>query len=515
MHLDNVAPDSLRGVPRVQTNPKRWDGTGWEGFKKELKQSKAGLELQVSEAMADRSIFVTDAGGLAYGMPHGILRPGSADDIAAVLKAAQKHKVPVTVRGGGLGTEGEAVAFGGLLIDMQSLNRVIAIDRKTMTVRTEAGIFWHHLAEELRREGLDYLSAPLNFTSTVGGVLGVGGVDINSAKFGCSADQALALKVVTPTGEVVECSATENKELFDRVIFGYGQFGVIAEAVLKIRPFTPLKMHYYYYSSLRSAMEDLRLIVEGELADYSGILTIMDKAITLLVAFDTDEAENTFLEHTEIRLRGHGELGFALRSALYYGLRPWRFKEALFLAERRFTLFPDLQRSEHMDKDGKVVDRTVLFSRAVWRHWGDKKMTIPDISTGEDDFVEAVMRGNEVCKKYFKYYTMYCVGIKKMGDGSDNARYEMSCISERAKRFAYGCEFEPVAEKEAHSRDYLQRFKNEIYDIAVDTGLCCYRFGGMMRGYIRRLYGDEVVDRHRLMKKKADPASVLNKNTVF
>jgi cytokinin dehydrogenase len=116
-------------------------------------------------------------------------------------------------------------------------------------VRTEAGIYWHGLAEELRREGLDYLSAPLNMTSSVGGTLGVGGIDVNSARLGCSADQALALQVVTPTGEIVECSDELNPELFRRVILGYGQFGVITEATLKIRPYTPLSMHYYYYST--------------------------------------------------------------------------------------------------------------------------------------------------------------------------------------------------------------------------------------------------------------------------
>ena len=50
------------------------------------------------------------------------------------------------------------------------------------------------------RENLDYLSAPLNLTSTVGGSLNVGGIDVNSPRLGCSADQAIALQVVTPAG---------------------------------------------------------------------------------------------------------------------------------------------------------------------------------------------------------------------------------------------------------------------------------------------------------------------------
>src|SRR5204863_9456368 len=142
----------------------------------------------------------------------------------------------------------------------------------------------HSLAEELRRHDLDYLSAPLNLTSSVGGSLNVGGIDVNSPRLGCSADQALALQVVTPTGEVVECSATHNAALFQRVILGYGQFGVITEATLKVRRYTPLRMHYFYYTSLRTAIEDLQLLDRNDASDYSGILTIKDCAVNLLVA---------------------------------------------------------------------------------------------------------------------------------------------------------------------------------------------------------------------------------------
>ena len=148
---------------------------------------------------------------MAHGLPHVVLLARSATQVAELLRLAQKHAVPVTVRGGGLTTEGESVAFGGVLLDMTGMSRVLAIDRERMTARVEGGIYWHSLAEALRRQGLDYLSAPLNFTSSVGGTLGVGGMDINSPRLGLCADQALALQVVTPTGEIVECSESATR----------------------------------------------------------------------------------------------------------------------------------------------------------------------------------------------------------------------------------------------------------------------------------------------------------------
>lgn len=503
-----VAPDALQGITRQQTNPARWNGSGWPEFVAALRDS--GVEL--AEGATACGVYATDAGGTAYGMPHGVVVANGTAQIAKLLKAAQTHNVPVTVRGGGLTTEGESVAYGGVLLDMSGMSRVLKIDAAALTVRTEAGIYWHSLAEELRREQLDYLSAPLNMTSSVGGTLGVGGIDVNSARLGCSADQAISLQVVTPIGEIVECSDTGNAELFQRVILGYGQFGIITEVTLRVRPYTPLKMHYYYYSSLRTAIEDLQMLDRNDASDYSGILTIMDCAVNLLVAFDSDEREAAFRESWESKLRGFGEFGFALCMAGHYALRPWRLGEALYLLKRKQEVFPEFRRPE-FHSDGRMHDRTVVFSRAVWKHWGSRNMVIPDLATSADRFVEAVERGNAVCRKYFRHYTLYCVGIKLRPD--HKAHYEMSCVPPDAEGWAYGCEFEPMIEGEVYSRDYFQAFKNAIYDIGVDMGASYYRFGGMMKGYIRRVFGDELVDKHLAMKRQADPAMILNRDVIF
>jgi hypothetical protein len=72
-----------------------------------------------------------------------------------------------------------------------------------------------------------------------------------------------------------------------------------------------------------------------------------------------------------------------------------------------------------------------------------------------------------------------------------------------------------MLEGKTYSRDHLQSFKNEIYDIGVDMGTSYYRFGGMMKGYIRRVFGDGLVDKHLAMKKAVDPAMILNRDVIF
>src|SRR5260370_1239727 len=79
------------------------------------------------------------------------------------------------------------------------------------------------------------------------------------------------------------------------------------------------------------------------------------------------------------QLRGHGEVGFALRAIPRYVLRPWKLPEAWYLYKRKSELFPEFRRPEYL-RDGVMQDRTVVFSRAVWKFWGNRQMVIPDIS---------------------------------------------------------------------------------------------------------------------------------------
>ena len=78
-----------------------------------------------------------------------------------------------------------------------------------------------------------------------------------------------------------------------------------------------------------------------------------------------------------------------------------------------------------------------------------------------------------------------------------------------------GTDNETLLGDQLYSRDYLQAFKNEIYDIGVEMQTSYYRFGGMMKSYIRQAFGDELVDKHLAMKREADPAMILNPDVIF
>jgi FAD/FMN-containing dehydrogenase len=91
----------------------------------------------------------------------------------------------------------------------------------------------------------------------------------------------------------------------------------------------------------------------------------------------------------------------------------------------------------------------------------------------------------------------------------------MSAIPPTADDHVCGIEYSPLLEGASYSRDHMQRFKNAIYDVGLDLGGSYYRFGGVMKPYVRRMFGDEMVNRHRAMKQQLDPAFILNRDVVF
>lgn len=451
---------------------------------------------------AARACYRTDGGQVVYGFPDSVVHARSAEDVAETLRTAQRDRIPVTCRGGGLTTEGESVTAGGTLIDLKGLNRLLECDGHTAWV--EAGMTWHQVAEALRPLGLDYTSAPLNMLSTVGGTLGVGGIDVNSPRHGCAADQAVELEVVTPTGEIVRVK--EGDDYLERVLLGYGQFGVITKARIKVRPYRPMAVRHVLYTDIGVAIADMMRLVEQDLVDACAILTLRDDVIALILGFEDAPAR---LE--DLNLRNTPEPMVIAKMGARYALRPWRWSDLGFLMRRKASLLPALHDPLFV-RDGAVHDRTVVFSRLIWRYWGGPQVVIPDLAITKANFETAARRGIDVCKKYFPYFTLYAVMIRKFGN---RPRYEMSAIPATGDDHVCGIEFSPLLEGANYSRDHFQRFKNAIYDIGLEIGGSYYRFGGVMKPYVRRMFGGEMVDRHRAMKQQLDPAFILNRDVLF
>ena len=94
-------------------------------------------------------------------------------------------------------------------------------------------------------------------------------------------------------------------------------------------------------------------------------------------------------------------------------------------------------------RDGLVHDRTVVFSRLIWRYWGGPQVVIPDLAITKSNFEAARPARHRRLQEILPHFTLYAVMIRKFGD---RPRYEMSAIPATGDDHVCGIEFSPLLE---------------------------------------------------------------------
>lgn len=169
----------------------------------------------------------------------------SIDSLQAIrdgLSLARARKLPIAVMGGRGAMGGQQFCHGGLVFDTRKLDRVLRLDTQRGLVEVEAGIQWPALIEylEAMQAGLDTPWA-IAQKQTGADRLSIGGtISANAHGRGLRMRPFVAdvesLRVVNGRGELVECDRTRNAELFSLVVGGYGLFGCIYSATLRLVP---------------------------------------------------------------------------------------------------------------------------------------------------------------------------------------------------------------------------------------------------------------------------------------
>jgi len=208
-----------------------------------------------------------DFGRMVHRLPLAVLHPGSVDDIIQMLAFAQRHRMKIGPRGNGHTTYGQSQVEAGIVIDMRSLARVHSVTEDRIEV--DAGLLWSAVVER----ALELKRTPPVLTDllelTVGGTLSLGGLSGNSFRHGLQADNVLELQVVTGEGKLVRCSPASNRELFDAVLAGLGQCGIIVRATLKLVEAPEyVRLYDVGYASLEAQLRDQRLVAEKDRPDY-------------------------------------------------------------------------------------------------------------------------------------------------------------------------------------------------------------------------------------------------------
>ena len=159
----------------------------------------AGL-AEVETATRRRAEYSSDASNYRV-VPEVVAFPRSADEIAAALAVCRELNAPIVTRGGGTSIAGNALSTGLVLDLSRHLNRVLEIDPEQRTALVEPGTVLDDITAAAAPHGLRFGPDPSTHSrATIGGSIGNNACGSRALRYGRTADNVIALDVVTGTG---------------------------------------------------------------------------------------------------------------------------------------------------------------------------------------------------------------------------------------------------------------------------------------------------------------------------
>ncbi|MCA9835944.1 MAG: FAD-binding oxidoreductase [Trueperaceae bacterium] len=363
--------------------------------------------------------------------PDYIVRPGTSEEIAEILKIANSYKIPVIPWGGGSGSQGGAVPiFGGIMLDVKRLNKVLEIDERSLTVTAQAGINGTQLEWAVNEKNLTLPHYPASANcATLGGYLAPRGSGTISTKYGKAEDLVLSMQVVLPNGEIIRTPKVPNHAGgpdFYRLFLGSeGTLGVITEATMQLDYLPEVRLfRALLFDDLAKALEAGRLIVTKRLEptvirlyDQKSTLSQVKKVLGyafdgayMVIGFDGDPDIAALQEQKALSIcanlgaqdlgREPGEAWWQHRYDFYYppkGLHfPW-----MYGTTESVTTFSNIEKLYYAQKEAvessyKDWDVDYIGHFSHWFHWGTMVYSRFIIKNPPEDAHEALKLHNRI-----------------------------------------------------------------------------------------------------------------------
>ena len=171
-----------------------------------------------------------------------VVKPGSTEEVAAIMKFANEARIPVFPRGSGTGLVGGAVPTrSGIVLSLERMNEVVEVDRENMAITVEAGVTLAQLIRAVEKAGLFFPPHPGDESATVGGMVACNAGGARAVKYGVIRSYVMGLEVVLPTGEVLQLGGKLIKnvagyDLMHLFIGSEGTLGIITKVTLRLYP---------------------------------------------------------------------------------------------------------------------------------------------------------------------------------------------------------------------------------------------------------------------------------------
>lgn len=162
------------------------------------------------------------------------------EEVAAVLRYANGHNIPVTARGAGTGLAGGATCkYGGILLSVLKMNRIIEVDEENLSITAEPGVLLTEIADVAKEHGMFYPPDPGERTASIGGTVITNAGGMRAVRYGLTRDYVRAIEAVLPNGDIVTFSSnvvknTTGLDVKDLIIGSEGILCVVTRVTLKL-----------------------------------------------------------------------------------------------------------------------------------------------------------------------------------------------------------------------------------------------------------------------------------------
>jgi glycolate oxidase len=171
--------------------------------------------------------------------PEVVVKPQTTGQVASILKLADRERVPLTPRGGGTGLCGGCVpSFGGIVLSLENMNRILEVDAENQMALVEVGVTLGDFEKAVEEGGFYFPPHPGDESAMIGGMIATNAGGSRAVKYGVIRQYVRGLEVVTPRGDVLELGGKLMKSstgysLIHLFVGSEGTLGVITKAVIQ------------------------------------------------------------------------------------------------------------------------------------------------------------------------------------------------------------------------------------------------------------------------------------------